>query len=38
MEELRGAGEITGGPRPLSKSDRQVFANSLDRLLARKGL
>ena len=36
MEELRGAGEVTGGPPPLNTTDRQAFANSLDRLLARR--
>ena len=35
MEELRGIGEITGGPAPLGAGDRQEFANALDRLLAR---
>lgn len=38
MEELRSAGEVTGGPPPLSKSDRQAFANALDRLLTRQRL
>ncbi|MEA3273887.1 MAG: YaiI/YqxD family protein [Pseudomonadota bacterium] len=33
MEEMRSAGEVTGGPPPLSQSDRQAFANALDRLL-----
>lgn len=35
MDELRGMGMATGGPSPLSKKDRQAFANELDRLLAR---
>ena len=35
MDELRGIGVQTGGPPPLSKSDRQAFANQLDKLLAR---
>ena len=35
MDELRGIGVQTGGPSPLSKSDRQAFANQLDKLLAR---
>ncbi len=35
MDELRGAGQVTGGPAPMSKGDRQAFANQLDRLLAR---
>ena len=34
MDELRSSGVQTGGPAPLSKGDRQVFANQLDRLLA----
>jgi uncharacterized protein YaiI (UPF0178 family) len=36
MEELRGMGEVTGGPPPLSQADRQAFANALDRLLAQR--
>ena len=35
MEELRGSGVDTGGPSRMSHSDRQAFANQLDRLLAR---
>ncbi len=35
MDELRGMGIATGGPAPLSKSDRHAFANQLDKLLAR---
>ena len=35
MDELRGSGVDTGGPAPFSQSDRQQFANSLDRHLAR---
>ncbi len=35
MDELRGAGQVTGGPAPMNKGDRQAFANQLDRLLAR---
>jgi uncharacterized protein YaiI (UPF0178 family) len=34
MDTLRGSGIQTGGPAPLSQSDRQAFANQLDRLLA----
>lgn len=34
MEELRGMGQVTGGPPPLGAADRQAFANALDRLLA----
>lgn len=36
MEELRSSGTPTGGPPPLSQSDRQAFANALDRLLAQR--
>lgn len=35
MDTLRGSGIRTGGPQPLGRSDRQDFANQLDRLLAR---
>ncbi len=35
MDELRGSGVITGGPAVLSQSDRQAFANALDRLLTK---
>lgn len=35
MEELRNAGLASGGPPPLSQSDRQAFANQLDRFLAK---
>ncbi|WP_028583949.1 YaiI/YqxD family protein [Desulfogranum mediterraneum] len=34
MEELRSSGVDTGGPRSLSRRDRQLFANQLDSLLA----
>ena len=34
LEEMRGAGMTTGGPPPYSASDRQAFANQLDRWLA----
>jgi uncharacterized protein YaiI (UPF0178 family) len=36
MDELRSSGVQTGGPPALNNSDRQAFANQLDRLLARK--
>lgn len=36
MDTLRGSGIQTGGPPTLSQSDRQAFANQLDRLLARR--
>ncbi len=35
MDTLRASGIHTGGPPALSKSDRQSFANHLDRMLAR---
>ena len=36
MAELRGSGVITGGPSSLAQSDRQAFANQLDRFLTRQ--
>lgn len=33
MEELRSSGENIGGPAALSQTDRQNFANALDRYL-----
>ena len=35
MDELRGAGVMTGGPAALNQTDRKSFADELDRLLAR---
>ncbi|OIO66722.1 MAG: DUF188 domain-containing protein [Zetaproteobacteria bacterium CG_4_9_14_3_um_filter_49_83] len=35
MDDLRGAGTITGGPAVFSQSDRMAFANQLDRFLTR---
>ncbi len=35
MMELRSGGLVQGGPSPFSMTDRQRFASSLDRLLAR---
>jgi uncharacterized protein YaiI (UPF0178 family) len=35
MNELRATGVETGGPQPLGLSDRQAFANQLDRFLTR---
>ena len=35
MESLRSSGIQTGGPTALSKSDRQAFANNLDKILTR---
>ncbi len=34
MDTLRGSGIHTGGPPTISHSDRQAFANNLDRFLA----
>lgn len=36
LEELRGTGVNTGGPPPLGLTERQAFANALDRLLAHR--
>jgi len=36
MEGLRASGVETGGPASLSQSDRQAFANQLDRLLTKR--
>jgi uncharacterized protein YaiI (UPF0178 family) len=35
MQELRGTGAILGGPAPFDQTDRHLFANQLDRFLAR---
>ncbi|MCE5180654.1 MAG: YaiI/YqxD family protein [Betaproteobacteria bacterium] len=35
MDELRGSGVNTGGPAAFSQSDRQNFANQLDRFLTK---
>jgi uncharacterized protein YaiI (UPF0178 family) len=35
MDALRSSGVETGGPAALSQSDRQAFANQLDRFLAK---
>jgi uncharacterized protein YaiI (UPF0178 family) len=34
MDTLRASGVHTGGPPPLSQTDRKNFANHLDRILA----
>ena len=34
MDSLRAAGVETGGPATFSQSDRQAFANQLDRFLS----
>ena len=36
MDDLRGAGVQTFGPRPYGPKDRQAFAAALDRLLTRR--
>ena len=36
MDELRSSGVETGGPSAFGASDRQAFANQLDRVLARR--
>ena len=36
MEELRATGQVGGGPPPFGAQDKQAFANSLDRLLAKQ--
>jgi uncharacterized protein YaiI (UPF0178 family) len=36
MDTMRSSGVQTGGPPPLSHSDRQKFANNLDQLLAKR--
>ncbi len=36
MDELRGSGVETGGPKSFSAKERQKFANELDRLLAQR--
>ena len=36
LDELRGAGEHTGGPAALDNTDRKRFADHLDRFLARQ--
>ncbi|MRG55172.1 YaiI/YqxD family protein [Phyllobacterium sp. SYP-B3895] len=35
MEELRQAGQITGGPRPFSPKDRSAFLSALDLAIVR---
>lgn len=37
LDTLRSSGIESGGPPALSQSDRQAFANHLDRLLAKRG-
>lgn len=33
MDQMRGAGLSSGGPPPINDKDKQLFANSLDRIL-----
>jgi uncharacterized protein YaiI (UPF0178 family) len=35
MDSLRGAGEITGGPKPFAPRDRSAFLSALDQAIAR---
>jgi hypothetical protein len=36
MDTMRSSGIQTGGSAPLSKSDRQAFANNLDKWLSKR--
>jgi uncharacterized protein YaiI (UPF0178 family) len=35
LHELRGAGEVTGGPKPFAPRDRSEFLSALDRAIVR---
>ena len=35
MDTMRGSGINTGGPPPLNQNDRKMFADNLDRILAK---
>jgi uncharacterized protein YaiI (UPF0178 family) len=35
LHDLRGAGEITGGPKPFTPRDRSEFLSALDRAIVR---
>jgi uncharacterized protein YaiI (UPF0178 family) len=37
LDELRGGGQITGGPSNFNAKDKQAFANQLDRWLTKSG-
>lgn len=37
LDELRGGGQITGGPPNFSAKDKQAFANQFDRWLTKAG-
>lgn len=36
MDVMRGSGVMSGGPPPLSQTDRREFANALDRFLGKQ--
>ena len=36
MDDLRGEGVMTSGPKPFGPKDKQKFASALDRWLARR--
>ncbi|WP_455219142.1 DUF188 domain-containing protein [Kaarinaea lacus] len=36
MDTMRASGINTGGPPPLSQSEKQSFANELDKLLTKR--
>ena len=38
LDELRGAGERTGGPAALDNTDRKRFADQLDKFLTKSGV
>lgn len=38
MEEMRNTGQASGGPPPLDAKNKQAFANTLDKLLAKEKL
>lgn len=38
MDEIRGTGQLTGGPAPLTNKDNLKFANALDSFLAKNCL
>ncbi len=35
MEDLRSAGQVTGGPKPFAQKDRSAFLNALDTAVVR---
>ena len=38
METLRSSGIQTGGPAPMSQTERQAFANQLDRIITKNNI